>query len=142
MQYILLADVNDSTADAASLAAFLRTVGPPARLHVNLIPYNEQSAPLYAPPSEGVCKAFKAALMAEGFFTKIRATRGARKMAACGQLGNVQLRYERGQRRRQAARDGGGGGGSAGEELPTGDASSASASLAAGLGPGRVDLTW
>ena len=32
--------------------------------------------------------------MARGYFVKIRTTRGAEKMAACGQLGNVRLRRQ------------------------------------------------
>ena len=32
--------------------------------------------------------------MAAGYFVKIRTTRGAEKMAACGQLGNVRLRRQ------------------------------------------------
>ena len=40
--------------------------------------------------------------MQEGFFVKIRETKGAEKMAACGQLGNLQLRREL-SRRREAA---------------------------------------
>ena len=33
------------------LAAFLQTVGPAARFHVNLIPYNAQSRPSYETPT-------------------------------------------------------------------------------------------
>jgi len=32
--------------------------------------------------------------MAAGYFVKIRTTRGAETMAACGQLGNVKLRRQ------------------------------------------------
>ena len=91
--------MNDSVAHADELAAFLRTVGPAARLHVNLIPYNAQSSPAFAPPSHEACKAFKTALQAAGLFVKIRFEKGADKMAACGQLGNVRLRRELNARR-------------------------------------------
>ena len=120
IQYVLLAGENDSPADAATLATFLRTVSAPERLHVNLIPYNEQSKPRYRPPSPEACTAFKTALMREGYFVKIRETRGETKMAACGQLGNVRLRYEMQERRHAEALQ------AAGEERP---------------GPGS-DLSW
>lgn len=100
IQYVLLADVNDSDAHAAELATFLATVGPLARLHVNLIPYNAQSGPaLFRAPDHEACKAFKTSLQSLGLFTKIRVEKGAEKMAACGQLGNVRLRRELNARR-------------------------------------------
>ena len=94
VQYVLLRGVNDSAEHASALGAFLRRVGPSDRFHVNLIPYNEQSRPVYAAPTAEEAAAFKAAVMAEGLFCKIRTTRGAEKMAACGQLGNVRLRRQ------------------------------------------------
>lgn len=94
VQYVLLQGVNDGAEHAAALGAFLRRVGPTDRFHVNLIPYNEQSRPVYAAPTAEEAAAFKAAVMAEGLFCKIRTTRGAEKMAACGQLGNVRLRRQ------------------------------------------------
>ena len=59
-----------------------------------MIPYNWQSEPRrFETPTEAACKAFKERLVKEhGYFVKLRETRGADKMAACGQLGNVALR--------------------------------------------------
>ncbi|KAL1507764.1 hypothetical protein AB1Y20_007374 [Prymnesium parvum] len=94
IQYVLLAGENDSASEAATLAAFLRTVGPAARFHVNLIPYNEQSKPRYRTPSHQACVAFKVALMQEGYFAKIRETRGDAKMAACGQVLPARLEFK------------------------------------------------
>ena len=94
VQYVLLRGVNDSGEHASHLAAFLQTVGPAERFHVNLIPYNAQSRPRYQAPSPQEAAAFKTRLMAAGYFVKIRTTRGAEKMAACGQLGNVKLRRQ------------------------------------------------
>ena len=51
VQYVLLRGVNDSMEHAAHLAAFLLTVGPAERFHLNLIPYNAQSRPSYETPS-------------------------------------------------------------------------------------------
>ena len=100
IQYVLLASVNDSTDHADELAAFLASVGPASRLHVNLIPYNAQSGKaLFEAPDHEACKAFKTALQRAGLFTKIRQERGGEKMAACGQLGNVRLRRELNARR-------------------------------------------
>ena len=94
VQYTLLAGENDALADADALAALLRDIAPAERLHVNLIPYNWQSEPRrFETPTEAACKAFKERLVKEhGYFVKLRETRGADKMAACGQLGNVALR--------------------------------------------------
>ena len=94
VQYVLLRGVNDSAEHAGYLAAFLLTVGPAERFHLNLIPYNAQSRPSYETPSAEEAAAFKTSLMAAGYFVKIRTTRGAEKMAACGQLGNVKLRRQ------------------------------------------------
>ena len=92
IQYVLLHGVNDSLAHAAELATFLATVGPPARLHVNLIPYNAQSGPAaFAAPSHEACKEFKTALQHAGLFTKIRVEKGAEKMAACGQVSVARI---------------------------------------------------
>jgi len=104
VQYVLLAGVNDSVAHARELAAFLSTIGPAARLHVNLIPYNPQSGPQprYTTPSHADCKRFKEELVDAKLFVKIREAKGAEKMAACGQLGNIELRREL-NRRREAA---------------------------------------
>lgn len=99
IQYVLLEGVNDSCTHADELAAFLATVGPASRLHVNLIPYNEQSVPRFAAPSHEGCKQFKTRLQQGGLFVKIRVEKGAEKMAACGQLGNVKLRRELNKRR-------------------------------------------
>ena len=92
VQYVLLRGVNDAPAHAGYLADFLRGVGPLPRFHVNLIAYNAQSRAAYEPPAPREQLAFKTAVMAHGLFCKIRTTRGADKMAACGQLGNVRLR--------------------------------------------------
>ena len=104
IQYILLAGVNDLPEHADQLAAYLSSVGPANRFHVNLIPYNAQSGvPRFAAPSHDACKAFKTGLQRpHGLFVKIRETKGAEKMAACGQLGNVALRRQLNRRRRAA----------------------------------------
>ena len=69
-----------------------------------MLPYNAQSGtPRYSAPSADACKAFKAELVAARLFVKIRWTKGADKMAACGQLGNLNLRRELRRRRLEYA---------------------------------------
>lgn len=101
IQYVLLAGINDAVDHAEELVAFLATTGPSSRLCVNLIPYNPQSRPAFTAPTHDACKAFKTALQAAGLFVKIREEKGQRKMAACGQLGNVRLRRDLSQRKRE-----------------------------------------
>ena len=102
IQYVLLAGVNDADEHADALAALLARVGPPTRLHVNLIPYNAQTRPRFATPSHERCLAFKHRLQhTHRLFVKIRVEKGASDYAACGQLGNVRLRAELARRRRR-----------------------------------------
>lgn len=101
IQYVLLAGVNDAVHHAEELVAFLATTGPSSRLCVNLIPYNPQSRPAFTAPTHDACKAFKTALQEAGLFVKIREEKGQKKMAACGQLGNVRLRRDLSRRKRE-----------------------------------------
>ena len=108
IQYVLLAGVNDVLpTHADELVTFLGAVGPLGRLHVNLIPYNQQSGkPRFASPTHAEALAFKTALQARGLFVKIRSERGSEKMAACGQLGNVRLRRDLDRARRKEGQEG------------------------------------
>jgi hypothetical protein len=72
------------------LAAAARA-SPSARLRHSLTCHTNTPPPC---SSESACKAFKGVLTRSGLFVKIRWTRGADKMAACGQLGNVKLRRQ------------------------------------------------
>uniref|UniRef100_A0A7S3D5C7 Radical SAM core domain-containing protein n=1 Tax=Palpitomonas bilix TaxID=652834 RepID=A0A7S3D5C7_9EUKA len=93
LQYVLLAGVNDTVTATSMLLTFLSSL-PDAknRVHVNLIPYNPQSQPLFKTPAEEEVKRVKTALRKEGYFVKIRVEKGRDKMAACGQLGNIGLK--------------------------------------------------
>lgn len=83
IEYLMLAGVNDSLADAAELAAWLRGLD----VHVNLIPYNPiASAPHLASTERTQRDAFAEVLRAAGFVTTIRYSLGADIAAACGQL--------------------------------------------------------
>jgi 23S rRNA (adenine2503-C2)-methyltransferase len=83
IEYLMLAGVNDSPADAYELAAWLRGLD----VHVNLIPYNTiSSASQFAATERPVRDAFAAILRAAGFVATIRYSLGADIAAACGQL--------------------------------------------------------
>lgn len=84
IEYVLLAGVNDSPADARAVADWCR--GLPCV--VNVIPYNPQRAAAYATPDEETIVRFTAALRAAGAFVKRRLTKGRDLLGACGQLGN------------------------------------------------------
>jgi len=80
-EYVMLAGVNDTDADALRLAALL-----PRRIsHVNLIPYNPTDAAFRGSPPERIA-AFAAVLDARGVPCSVRRSRGRDVQAACGQL--------------------------------------------------------
>jgi 23S rRNA (adenine2503-C2)-methyltransferase len=81
-EYVLLAGVNDTDADADRLPRLLR--GIPSK--VNLIPWNPFAGPQFQRPSLDRVHAFQAALRAAGLPVYIRTPRGDDIDAACGQL--------------------------------------------------------
>ena len=89
-EYLLLAGVNDSVAQAAALARLLCTWMPHARLHshVNLIAFNAwQGAPGgYSAPTPAAVAAFQRVLAGEGLSATVRTPRGLDVSGACGQL--------------------------------------------------------
>jgi 23S rRNA (adenine2503-C2)-methyltransferase len=81
-EYILLAGVNDSPAQAEALAGLLRGF----QSHVNLIPYNPIEEEEFRRPSPQRVEAFRAALARRHVAVSVRASRGLDRDAACGQL--------------------------------------------------------
>lgn len=81
-EYVLLAGVNDSPADAMDLAAWTRRFPS----SVNLIPYNAVPEFPHKPPTRDAARAFAAALRDQGVRTTIRLRRGDDIAGACGQL--------------------------------------------------------
>jgi 23S rRNA (adenine2503-C2)-methyltransferase len=80
IEYVMLAGVNDSYAQALQLARLLDR-----RIYkVNLIPYNPTG--MYDGSSRGAIDAFRAALEEHGLRATVRLTRGRDIDAACGQL--------------------------------------------------------
>jgi 23S rRNA (adenine2503-C2)-methyltransferase len=82
IEYLMLAGVNDSPAQAAALAGLLT---PHAAFKVNLIPYNPTGGDL-AGSSPEATEAFRNTLVERGVPATVRLTRGRDIDAACGQL--------------------------------------------------------
>ena len=80
VEYVMLAGVNDSVADARALAAVL----DPKTFKVNLIPYNPTG--MYEGSSREAIVRFKAVLDRARIPATVRLTRGRDIQAACGQL--------------------------------------------------------
>ena len=81
-EYVLLAGVNDSLADAAQLSRLLRGI----KCKVNIIPYNPHPEAPYARPSAAAVDAFQNECKRLGLPTYLRTPRGDDIDAACGQL--------------------------------------------------------
>jgi 23S rRNA (adenine2503-C2)-methyltransferase len=83
VEYLMLADVNDSLDEARELVAWLAGLN----VHVNLIPYNPiDDAPHLVATERTEREAFAAILKQAGIPTTIRYSLGADIAAACGQL--------------------------------------------------------
>ena len=83
-EYVLLAGVNDSDADAERLAGLLGDI----RCKVNLIPWNPHPGAPYARPSAAAIERFQNRVKAAGLPAYLRTPRGDDIDAACGQLAN------------------------------------------------------
>ncbi len=88
IEYVMLKGVNDSPADAVALAQWCR----PLPVTVNLIPYNPQTPARFESSDAQTIVAFLTHLRELGILAKRRVTIGQPLMAACGQLGNAQVR--------------------------------------------------
>jgi 23S rRNA (adenine2503-C2)-methyltransferase len=85
VEYVMLAGVNDSRADAGRLADLL----DPKAFKVNLIPYNPTGSE-YKGSSRDAIAAFKAVLDRARLPATVRLTRGRDIEAACGQLAAIK----------------------------------------------------
>jgi 23S rRNA (adenine2503-C2)-methyltransferase len=81
VEYVMLAGVNDTYAQAVALARLL----DPRVYKINLIPYNPTDS-AYQGSSRGAVDAFRAVLEEHGLRATVRLTRGRDIDAACGQL--------------------------------------------------------
>ena len=83
LEYVLLAGINDSDADARRLRDIARRM----RAKVNLIPFNPVPGWLaYQPPPRHRIQSIRDQLLDAGARVSIRWSRGAEARAACGQL--------------------------------------------------------
>jgi len=81
-EYVMLAGVNDSEADARRLVRLLADV----RAKVNLLPLNEAPGIPFRRPSDERVNAFARVLADRGMVVSVRRSRGRDIRAACGQL--------------------------------------------------------
>jgi len=92
VNYCLMPELNDAREDAALVASFC---APIERVLVNVIPYNPGNQPLTRAPTDEEVDTFIGWLRQEGLPVRKRVTKGRSVMAACGQLGNAELREKR-----------------------------------------------
>ncbi len=81
-EYILIAGINDSQADARRLVKLLHGI----KGKVNLIPFNEHPGSAYKMPGEDDMRAFQTYLLDRQIVAVRRAGKGQDISAACGQL--------------------------------------------------------
>ncbi len=87
VEYVMLAGVNDSHAQASQLAEVL----DPSIFKVNLIPFNPTGSEFQGSSPKAI-EAFKAELERHGLTATVRLTRGRDIDAACGQLAAAPAR--------------------------------------------------
>ena len=84
VEYVLLADVNDTLDDAKRLRRLLHGLRP--KIKVNLIPFNPWPGAPYARPEPERVQAFGGLLRDAHFHVTVRYSKGDDIGAACGQL--------------------------------------------------------
>lgn len=100
LNYCLLPGMNNERSDARAVAEFAKPLG---RTLVNVIPYNPGTHPLTRAPQDHEVDTFIDWLKEEGVAVRVRRTKGRSVMAACGQLGNLELRKTRRELRQSRA---------------------------------------
>jgi 23S rRNA (adenine2503-C2)-methyltransferase len=88
LEYVLLANENDSDDDAIRLASFASAY----RSNINVIPFNAFEGAPYQEPSEERLQAFVKVLQSNGALATIRRSRGRDVAGACGQLLTLSTR--------------------------------------------------
>jgi 23S rRNA (adenine2503-C2)-methyltransferase len=82
IEYVLMGDLNDTSADVQRLAKLLHGL----RCKVNVIPFNPYPGSAFSRPDSRRVYEFVEALAAKGYTTTVRASRGGDILAACGHL--------------------------------------------------------
>jgi 23S rRNA (adenine2503-C2)-methyltransferase len=98
-EYVMIAGVNDSEADADRLAALARRLGA----LVNILPLHPGGAPDLTPTTSSRIKVFADRLRNQGIEAAVRRSRGLDINAACGQL-RVEVERKRTARSRESSR--------------------------------------
>ena len=93
-EYVMLKGINDSDQDAHALVKLLE--GIPAKM--NLIPFNPWPDSPYECSSNTRIDRFSKILMAAGFASPVRKTRGQDILAACGQLKSASEKLKKSER--------------------------------------------
>ena len=91
VEYVLIPGVNDGPEHCDEVCEYLS----PLRCSLNVIPYNPRRDSPWPAPTESSVEDFLRRAIANGQFTKRRGTKGRDVMAACGQLGNPEIRARR-----------------------------------------------
>jgi 23S rRNA (adenine2503-C2)-methyltransferase len=92
IHWCLMPGINDSEEEVLAIARFCAPLG---RVLVHVIPYNPGREPLTRAPSDREVSEFVTRLREHGLRVRRRVTKGRSAMAACGQLGNPDLRRVR-----------------------------------------------
>jgi len=87
-EYVMLAGVNDSEADAKALVRMI--AGIPSK--INLIPFNPWPGPAYVCSDDETIERFAKIVMKAGYASPVRTPRGRDILAACGQLKSDSVR--------------------------------------------------
>jgi len=82
IEYVMLADINDTDADAHRLIRLLADMP----CTINLLPFNEFHGSSFARPDDARISTFRSILVHAGKVTVVRESRGRDISAACGQL--------------------------------------------------------
>jgi 23S rRNA (adenine2503-C2)-methyltransferase len=90
IEYVLISGYTDAEEHADQLAVYLRGL----RVKINVIPYNPQSRDRFQPPAVEKVDRFVERLRSHGYRVLVRRNKGQHIMAACGQLGNIELRRQ------------------------------------------------
>ena len=85
LEYVMLANINDSRNDAEKLARFIKSIGKLQLLHVNLIRYNSTDSEFKSSSKDATIK-FKNNLEQNHIPVTIRKSLGDDIQGACGQL--------------------------------------------------------
>jgi|GEM_PF-983177 len=88
IEYVLIPGVNDAPEHCDEVCALLKTI----KCSLNVIPYNPRRNSPWRAPTEDEIISFVGRAIENGQFCKRRGTKGRNAMAACGQLGNEQIR--------------------------------------------------